>query len=89
MRRSNLENSSVAVPLSRATTTPANDQYKTPGMVEVKIAINGDGAVTSAQVVGKFAGTPAGACVEKAVKNAKFKKWAGPSLSVKYPFQFQ
>ena len=66
-----------------------NDQYKTPGMVEVKIAINGDGAVTSAQVVGKFAGTPAGACVEKAVKNAKFKKWAGPSLSVKYPFQFQ
>jgi hypothetical protein len=58
-------------------------------MVEVKIAISGDGSVTSSQVVGKFAGTPAGACVEKAVKNAKFKKWAGPSLSVKYPFMFQ
>ncbi len=65
-----------------------NDQYKTPGMVEVKIAISGDGQVTSAQVTGKFAGTPAGACVEKAVKSAKFRK-SGTPMTVKYPFQFQ
>jgi outer membrane receptor protein involved in Fe transport len=30
VRESNLENSSVAVAANRATTTPANDQYKTP-----------------------------------------------------------
>lgn len=66
-----------------------NDQYKVPGTVNVKFAINGDGVITEATVVGTFADSPTGLCVERAVKDARFKKWKGPSVSVNYPFAFR
>ena len=56
------------------------------GTVTVKLTISGAGSVTSATATG---GSPAlNACVEKAVKSAKFKKTKRDSTSVKYPFSF-
>ena len=56
-------------------------------MAMVNVAIGKTGKVTSATVTGKFAGTPTGACVEKAVKSASFPPSDG--LQTPYPFQLK
>jgi outer membrane biosynthesis protein TonB len=65
-----------------------NDQYKVPGTVEVRIVISPDGDVSSATVKGKFAGTPTGSCVERAIKSANFDS-AEKATTVNYPFIFR
>ena len=63
------------------------NQYKVPGMAMVNVVIGKSGKVSSATVTGKFAGTPTGTCVEKAVKSASFPPSDG--LSTPYPFQLK
>jgi predicted Zn finger-like uncharacterized protein len=63
------------------------NQYKVPGMAMVNVVIGKTGKVTTATVTGKFAGTPTGACVEKAVKAASFPPSEG--LTTPYPFQLK
>ena len=58
--------------------------FQLPGMAMVNVVIAPGGNVSSATVSGKFAGTPTGACVEAAVKTAKFPPSQG--LVVPYPF---
>ncbi|HEX3698082.1 MAG TPA: GYF domain-containing protein [Polyangia bacterium] len=60
------------------------NQYKVPGMVMVNVVIGKSGRVSSATAQGKFAGTPSGNCVEKAVKSAAFPPSDG--LTTPYPF---
>jgi predicted Zn finger-like uncharacterized protein len=62
-------------------------QFKVPGMAMVSFVIGKSGRVSSATVSGKFAGTPTGGCVEKAVKTASFPPSDG--LSTMYPFQLK
>jgi predicted Zn finger-like uncharacterized protein len=62
-------------------------QFKVPGMAMVNVVIGKNGHVSSASVTGKFAGTPTGSCVEKAVKSASFPPSDG--LSTPYPFQLK
>ncbi len=62
-------------------------QFKVPGMAMVNVVIGKSGHVSSATVSGKFAGTPTGACVEKAVKSASFPPSDG--LTTPYPFQLK
>jgi predicted Zn finger-like uncharacterized protein len=62
-------------------------EFKVPGMAMVNVVIGKSGKVTSATVSGKFAGTPTGACVEKAVKSAGFPPSDG--LQTPYPFQLK
>ncbi len=62
-------------------------EFKVPGMAMVNVVIGKSGKVTSATVTGKFAGTPTGACVEKAVKSAAFPPSEG--LTTPYPFQLK
>jgi predicted Zn finger-like uncharacterized protein len=62
-------------------------EFKVPGMAMVNVAIGKSGKVTSATVSGKFAGTPTGACVEKAVKSASFPPSDG--FQTPYPFQLK
>jgi predicted Zn finger-like uncharacterized protein len=62
-------------------------QFKVPGMAMVNVVIGKNGRVSSATVTGKFAGTPTGACVEKAVKTASFPPSDG--LTTPYPFQLK
>ena len=59
------------------------DQYKVPGTASVNVKVDTSGRVDSANVTGKFAGTPTGECVERAVKSAKFPPSDG--LSFPYP----
>jgi predicted Zn finger-like uncharacterized protein len=63
------------------------DQFKQQGMAMVNVVIGRNGKVSQATVTGKFAGTPTGACVEKAVKSATFPPSEG--LSTPYPFQLR
>lgn len=60
------------------------NQFKVPGTAMVNVVIGKSGKVTSATVTGKFAGTPTGACVEKAVRAASFPPSDG--LTTPYPF---
>ncbi len=62
-------------------------EYKVQGMAMVNVVIAKSGKVSSATVSGKFAGTPTGACVEKAVKTASFPPSEG--LTTPYPFQLK
>jgi predicted Zn finger-like uncharacterized protein len=62
-------------------------EYKVQGMAMVNVVIAKSGKVSSATVTGKFAGTPTGACVEKAVKSASFPPSDG--LTTPYPFQLK
>jgi predicted Zn finger-like uncharacterized protein len=62
-------------------------QFKVSGMAMVTVIIGKSGHVSSATVTGKFAGTPTGACVEKAVKSASFPPSDG--LTTPYPFQLK
>ncbi len=62
-------------------------EFKVQGMAMVNVVIGKNGKVTSATVSGKFAGTPTGACVEKAVKSASFPPSDG--LQTPYPFQLK
>lgn len=64
-------------------------QYKVPGVAMVAVTIGKSGKVSSASVGGELAGTPTGACVERAVKSATFPPFKGPSQSVNYPFQLR
>jgi hypothetical protein len=59
------------------------DQYKVPGTANVNIKVDPSGRVDSADVTGKFAGTPTGDCVAKAVKTARFP--ASDGLTFPYP----
>jgi len=63
------------------------NEFKVQGMAMVNVAIGKNGKVSSATVTGKFAGTPTGACVEKAVKSASFPPSEG--LQTPYPFQLK
>jgi len=63
------------------------NQFKVPGMAMVSVVIAKSGKVSSATVSGKFAGTPTGTCVEKAVKTASFPPSDG--LTTPYPFQLR
>jgi predicted Zn finger-like uncharacterized protein len=60
------------------------NDFKVGGMAMVNIVIGKSGKVSSATVTGKFAGTPTGGCVEKAVKSATFPPSDG--LTTMYPF---
>jgi hypothetical protein len=62
-------------------------QFKVPGMAMVNVVIGKNGKVGTATVSGKFAGTPTGVCVEKAVKSATFPPSEG--LTTPYPFQLK
>ena len=60
-------------------------EHNVPGTAIVNVVIAKNGKVTSAVVTGRFAESPTGACVERAVRTARFPRSDG--LSTPYPFQ--
>jgi hypothetical protein len=60
------------------------NQFKVPGTAMATISVSAGGRVGSANVTGKFAGTPTGTCVEAAAKSAKFP--ACNSMTFPWPF---
>jgi hypothetical protein len=62
-------------------------RYQVQGMALVNVEIAPWGRIDRARATGKFAGTPTGACVEQAVKTARFPVSRG--LTTAYPFQLK
>jgi predicted Zn finger-like uncharacterized protein len=60
------------------------NQFKVPGVAMVTLKLARGGRVNDANVSGKFAGTPTGACVESAAKGAKFPPTEAQTIA--YPF---
>jgi hypothetical protein len=60
-------------------------KFKVPGHFKVKVVV-ANGVVTSATVLGAFAGTPTGDCVVTAVMKATF---APGDSTFNYPFTFK
>jgi predicted Zn finger-like uncharacterized protein len=71
----------------RSKVSDCYNQFKVSGTAMVDVVIAKTGKVTSATAMGKFAGTPTGACVEKAVKSASFPPSDG--LHTPYPFMLK
>lgn len=55
------------------------------GVAKVRVTIAPSGQVTSARVQGAFTNTPSGACVEAAVRTARFPS-SGAPMRINYPF---
>lgn len=63
------------------------DKYKITGTIELRVRIEPDGTVGSAEAIDdKFANTETGLCVEQAVKAVKFPAFSGAPLTLKYKF---
>jgi hypothetical protein len=58
----------------------------TQGLAPVRLTVAPSGRVTKATVTGMFAGSPAGACVERAVRAARFAPWDGGPQSFNYNY---
>jgi hypothetical protein len=56
------------------------------GTALVSLIIDPEGTVRSTELVGVLAGTPTGACVTEAVRQARFPRFKGAPMSVTYPF---
>jgi hypothetical protein len=57
------------------------------GVSNITITVVGNsGRVSSALVEGEFAGTPEGSCMARAVRGARFERFAQPTFRVRYPF---
>jgi hypothetical protein len=64
-----------------------SDRFRVRGVVTVNVVIERDGSVGRAAAVGSFVGTPTGACVEAAVKSARFPPSQG--LTTPYPYRLE
>jgi hypothetical protein len=58
----------------------------TPGTVSLRLTVAPSGRIAQVTVTGPFAGTPAGACVERAVRTATFPPWDGAPQSFDYSY---
>ncbi len=57
------------------------------GTITMSVTIAKTGRVISANATGAHAGTPVGLCAARAARKARFPKFDGPNLKVKYPFK--
>jgi hypothetical protein len=65
-------------------------RHRVPGMAMVRGSVSGErGRLESVSVTGLFAGTPTGACVLAAARKARFPRFSGPSIRIKFPFMLR
>jgi hypothetical protein len=62
--------------------------HGTYGKVLADVTIGSSGSVSNVEIEGTFAGTNAAACMAKALSTASFPAFAGPDISVRYPYSF-
>jgi len=58
----------------------------TAGLASVRLTVAPSGQVTKVTITGPFAGTPVAACVERAVRAARFPPWDGGPQSFGYSY---
>src|SRR5262245_24971333 len=61
-------------------------QFKVPGMVELAFVVAGNGTVQAVSVAPAWRGTPTGACVKEAAKDAHFQPFQLDEQKFTYPF---
>lgn len=65
----------------------AGDQV---GVAVARLRVANDGSVRSANVGGRpFGGTPQGACMERALRGARFPRFQRPTFDLTYPFSIR
>jgi hypothetical protein len=52
-----------------------------------QLTISPEGRVTHSLIEGAFAGTPAGSCMARALRGARFPRFASEAFTVRYPFR--
>lgn len=57
------------------------------GLAEVAVIVAGSGRVTTCTVSGRFAGTPVGSCIARAVRGARFPAFSQPRFEVHYEYR--
>jgi hypothetical protein len=56
------------------------------GHVTIRLTVANDGSVSAAHATGDYAGTPAGACMADAVREARFPAFTATPMTISYPF---
>ncbi|TMQ21030.1 MAG: hypothetical protein E6J90_06505 [Deltaproteobacteria bacterium] len=59
----------------------------TPGLVELQLTVAPTGQIAAISVVGSFAGTPVGTCVQRAASSATFPAWTGAAQSFRHDYR--
>ena len=57
------------------------------GLAVIEVVIGKNGRVTRSLATGAYSGTSTGRCFAKAVRRAKFPKFTGSRITVRYPFR--
>jgi len=57
------------------------------GLAEVTVIVAGSGRVTTCTVSGRFAGTPVGSCIARAVRSARFPAFSQERFTVNYEYR--
>ena len=57
------------------------------GIVVIEVVIGKNGRVTRSLATGAYSGTSTGKCFARAVRRAKFPKFTGSRITVRYPFR--
>jgi hypothetical protein len=65
------------------------DEFKTPGLVDLVVAVRPSGEVDEVQVWGKFAHTAMGDCVVRAVAKVRFPPFEGALARFSYPYMLR
>jgi hypothetical protein len=78
----------IATAISRIKPTVAacSEQDSAEGLANLRVTIANSGKVSNVQVTGKFAGTPTGDCVVRAVRGAPFPRFKGGPVTLNYSF---
>ncbi len=62
---------------------------QTPGTVQLRVTVGGNGRVQAVHAMGSFGGTNTGRCVENIVRNARFPSFEGSSFKFTYPIRLR
>jgi len=61
-------------------------RFGASGAALVAVVIAPDGSVSSADTKGALAGSPPGACIADAIRQARFPQFTGAPMSITYPY---
>ena len=62
------------------------EKYRVPGLAQFDFAVAGNGTVNTVRLSGAFFGTPTGACLLDAAKDARFPRFSRERQQFVYPF---
>ena len=65
------------------------ERFGKSGDVPTDVVVNKSGKIKSVKVVGKLAGTPTAACIERLVKNVTFPEFRGQDAKLQWPFSLK